>query len=84
MELHEMANHVRTREELADFVSALLDDLRENGHEWENPTLERFLDAMSAWIRAMPATHRNLGRSAPTLPDWATLAQILYAARLYE
>lgn len=40
---------VRTREDLAAFVLALRQDLLSNQAAWENPTLERFLEALAAW-----------------------------------
>jgi hypothetical protein len=42
-------SRVRTRDELAAFVSSMLEDLEASGRaEWENATLERFLDALAA------------------------------------
>ena len=51
MELHLQIAEVDSREKLADFVGALRLDLKTHKNEWENPTLEQFLDAMEAWIR---------------------------------
>lgn len=84
MKLHEMIESIQTRDDLADFVDAMLTDLQTNPAEWENPTLDRFLEAMGAWVRAMPAAYENLGRSPCEMPEWRTIAEILHAAKVYE
>lgn len=75
MELHERIAAVRSRADLARFVEALQLDLDGARGEWENPTLERFLDAMGRWLD-------DVERPGPG--SWADLAEALYAARGYE
>jgi hypothetical protein len=84
MELHRQIAAIGTKEELADFVTALRDDLETRRDEWENPTLERFLSAMEAWIRSMDQYYTNTGQQPIQTPTWRTLADILYAAKIYE
>ena len=75
---------VRTREDLATFVLALRQDLLSNPAAWENPTLERFLEALAAWCTDMPGYFRNRGASQPEQPGWSLVAQMLMAARVYN
>ena len=51
MDLVGQLEDIQTREDLVAFVRALLADLVENADkaEWENPTLERYLEALAAW-----------------------------------
>jgi hypothetical protein len=84
MELSERARGITSKEDLADFVATMLQDLEQNRAEWENPTLERFLVAMESWIRSMDNFYRNTGQDIPVTPSWRTLADILYAAKMYE
>lgn len=84
MELHARVDSIETREELAEFVEALLSDLETNRDDWENPTLERFLEAMGAWIRAMPSAYGNMGRQLPHDTAWRAVADILLASKMYE
>lgn len=77
MELHEQIAKVNSKQELADFVAALRHDLTTQRDQWENPTLDRFLEAMEAWIR-------DAGQSQLKAPAWRTFADILYAAKIYE
>lgn len=84
MKLTERVRSIASKEELADFVAALLQDLEQNRADWENPTLDRFLLAMESWIRAMDNFYRNTGQDIPVEPSWRTLGDILYAAKMYE
>ncbi|MBR8183811.1 DUF7660 family protein [Burkholderia ambifaria] len=84
MELSELVSRIESKEELADFVGQLLKDLEENRTEWENPTLERFLLAMESWIRSMDSFYKNTNQEVPVTPNWRTLGDILYAAKIYE
>ncbi|WP_442814429.1 DUF7660 family protein [Streptomyces sp. NBC_01808] len=37
------------RQAFVPFIEELRADYEANGHEWENPALERFLEALGAW-----------------------------------
>ncbi|WP_204903114.1 DUF7660 family protein [Pseudomonas syringae] len=79
-----MIGSIKTREEFADFICGLQKDLKLNREEWENPTLERFLDAMEAWVRAMNFYAINSGDEEALIPSWQTFAKILFASKIYE
>jgi hypothetical protein len=79
-----LRDSVRTRYDLARFVYALREDLQQNEEEWENPTLERFLEAMGAWISSLEGWFYNRGESEPDQPDWLLVAHMLFAASVYE
>ncbi|BCJ34522.1 hypothetical protein Athai_20250 [Actinocatenispora thailandica] len=78
------AEDVSSREELATFVRALQDDFARRGEEWENPTLDRFLEALAAWIKDSPGWYKNFGQSMPESGDWKFFARALAAAVIYE
>lgn len=84
MELYQQIENIDSKEDLANFVAALRMDLESKSAEWENPTLERFLSAMEEWIRSMDNYYRNTGQQPPLAPTWKTLADILYASKMYE
>lgn len=84
MELYQKIEKINSKSDLADFVAALLLDFQRNPNEWENPTLERFLSAMEDWIRSMDNYYQNIGQQIPQAPTWRTLADILYASKMYE
>lgn len=75
---------ISTKEDFADFVSGLREELANNPDEWENQTLDRFLDAMESWIRMIDAYSKNTGDVEALSPSWKTFAKILCAAKVYE
>ncbi|WP_026151629.1 DUF7660 family protein [Streptomyces prunicolor] len=84
MGLHEKADLVRTRDDFARFLTDVLADLQNRPQDWENGTLERFLEAWSAWVVDMPGWYKNRGERIPDQPDWNLLAAMVMAARVYE
>jgi hypothetical protein len=84
VELHERMGRIKSKEDLADFVSALKLDLEAHPLEWENPTLGRFLDAMERWIASMDSYYKNTGQPSVEIPTWRTFADILLASKMYE
>ncbi|MGH8838419.1 MAG: DUF7660 family protein [Jiangellaceae bacterium] len=84
MDLIEARDSIRTRQDLARFVNALRHDLLNNGDAWENATLDRYLEALAAWIADMEGYFKNQGISAPERPDWHLVGQMLFAASIYE
>ena len=60
-------------------------DLASRGsQEWENPTLDRFLEALEAVLDGLPGRLAWQGKADPAQPDWALLADTLVAATGYE
>ncbi|MFD3843635.1 hypothetical protein ACFWWC_46705 [Streptomyces sp. NPDC058642] len=77
-------DEMRTREELAAFVRTLHEECLQRGDEWENRTLDTFLEALSAWIDSAPGWYRNFDKDLPAGGDWTFLARALRAATDYE
>jgi hypothetical protein len=62
-------------------VLKVIDELRKELQEgrtedWENPTLERYLEAMQAWLETMGP---RVGQ-----PSWKFVEIMLHAAKIYE
>jgi hypothetical protein len=73
---------VETRTDFAHFLSAVLADFRATGaSEWENGTLDRFLDALAAFagtqVLGVPEQHQDHA-------SWKLFAEIVQAATGYE
>ena len=64
-------------EKALDTLDQLLRELHEAPHDWENPTLPRYLEAMRAWLEAMD-------RQQPLEPSWELISRMLRAAKIYE
>lgn len=84
MKLEDKVEKISTKEDFSSFIDSLKVDLKENPTDWENPQLDRFLDAMSAWVLSMENVNRNLGREVIVEPTWKTFGEILLAAKFYE
>ncbi|TDC37161.1 hypothetical protein E1211_11155 [Micromonospora sp. 15K316] len=75
---------VNSLPDVARVVEEMLNDLREHPADWENPTLERFLDALSASLDALPRLYASRGTALPDQPTWKTFAEALVMASGYE
>ncbi len=83
--LSDKANAIKTREDLAAFILELLRDFEANKSEWENTTLDRYLDALGACIDALDGYYHNLyGTDVPEQPTWSMIGRLLWRARVYE
>lgn len=81
---HIEATDVVDRATLVTFVDRLSRDLAANEAGWENVELTTYLEAMAAWIRAIPALEKNTGQDFESMSKWQLIAAILDAARIYE
>ena len=74
-----------TRAEFSIFVQELRADLIENPQEWENITLDRFLEAMSAYTIDIKSAYKNNGVNIDVdVPTWETFSKIMRGAAIYE
>lgn len=62
----------------------MLTGQRVHAAEWENPTLERFLDALAGSLQGLPGLYANRGERFPESPTWKTFAEALVMASVYE
>ena len=69
------AANISTQAELAAFVTNLRADLARNPTQWENTTLEAYLEALFAFLNDAKLNEE---------PKWRTMAKVLMAARKYE
>ena len=73
---------VETRDDFAQFLSAVLADFRSAGRdEWENGTLDRFLDGLWAFAGVRVAESLKPDQEQAS---WRLFAEILRAATGYE
>ena len=73
----ELSEKITTREDFVVFLKAFHRNFVDEGEEWENQTIEHFLEAMSAYVKA----------ARPRLEDsatWKTFAAALEWAAIYE
>ncbi|MGW0557114.1 DUF7660 family protein [Streptomyces sp. NPDC002926] len=59
-----------SREALAAHIRNLRADLIEHGDDWENSTLESYLEALAAWINDSPGWYKNSDQEMPPNGNW--------------
>jgi hypothetical protein len=84
MELSQKCNSINTKDDLVNFIEELKFNLISRPNEWENSTLEKYLDAMGAWLNSMENAYKNMGKEFPEQPSWKMFAEILHASKIYE
>jgi hypothetical protein len=68
---------MKTRDDTVQAIRRLLTQLGDDPDSWENPTLERYLDGMAAWLEAS-------GKTQDQPPSWDLIIDMLEAAKIYE
>ncbi len=68
---------MKTRDDTVQTVRRLLIQLKDDPDSWENPTLDRYLEGMAAWLE-------DSGKKNDQPPSWDLVIQMLEAAKIYE
>ena len=79
------SDKIQSREQFAVFVSGLLKELQERPEEWDNRSLEDFLEAMSAYATDVPGYLKDVRSSIDSeKPSRELFALIVAGATIYE
>lgn len=76
MKFDEIETKVKSKEDLLQFIKLLKVDYLDNEQEWENTSVDTFLDAMEAWANDTDLLTEEA--------KWSAFAKILYAGSRYE
>jgi len=84
-QLLDQALAVGSADDLARFISALAQDfVSHKNAEWENWTVDKYLDATAAWL----ADNLNVGGLNDLMrsdqPSWQLLAMAFHGGKIYE
>jgi hypothetical protein len=81
----ERAAGIRTKEDFTTFLYLLMRNFREHPEEWENTSLEHYLQGLCGFAEGIEGYYANTGAGADmTTPGWRVFADMLLAARVYE
>ncbi|MBS1597226.1 MAG: hypothetical protein JST75_03310 [Bacteroidetes bacterium] len=73
------------RVSFARFLELLHEDFLNNESEWENPTIERFLEAMTRYTEDIQGYYNNTNQNVDAnIASWKVFADILRGAKIYE
>ena len=76
---------VRDRNSFIRFTKELLENYRNQGENWENNTLETFLEALSTCTEEIDGFYQNNHPDRnPEEASWSAFADILSGAVIYE
>ncbi|ELQ5997507.1 hypothetical protein ACP6PU_004047 [Cronobacter dublinensis] len=76
---------IKSREDLIELIEFLSSDAKGNLSEWENKDLPSYFEAMASWIEDMDGYYLNKNLPVPDdNVNWAFIADILRAAKVYE
>ncbi|QLE58429.1 hypothetical protein [Nostoc sp. TCL26-01] len=76
---------VSSRQELAQYIRAMREDLLANPDEWENITLDSYLEALAAYVQDINNLSKNIQIQLDTeQPSWQLFADLLAGAAIYE
>ncbi|NBN79331.1 hypothetical protein GWI72_13725 [Microvirga tunisiensis] len=84
MDLNEKVNAVETRDDFIEFIGALRRDLKSSPDDWQNTTLDGFLEALAAWVQDMDGYYQNNSLPVTLLLNWKNVAEMMLAAKHYE
>jgi hypothetical protein len=83
--LARLAEMIATKDDFVAFAKKLRENLQQHPEDWENDTLDSFLEGLIGFAQDSEGYYNNLGvKSDPTRPSWRTFADPLLAARVYE
>lgn len=74
-----------TRIEFIEFLKEFRKDLKDNNSNWENKTLEDFLEAMETYTEDIQGFYDNMKMDIDAnVPTWENFVTILKGASMYE
>ena len=82
--LDETLDGIKTKKDFIMFVNLLKEDYTINQAEWENPSIDMFLDAMAVWTEHIERYYKNCDEEIPKNIPWKIFANILLASKIYE
>jgi hypothetical protein len=82
--LNDQAEAIKTRGEFVAFVHELRQNLQSTPSEWENLSLDDYLEALAAWVEDCDGFYANRGEAVPRDLNWKFLGEALLAAKFYE
>ena len=75
---------LNSKEDFISFVELLITDLKSNPGEWENNTLETYLEAIISCTEDLEGYYLNNNLPIPQNVNWKVFANILITAKMYE
>lgn len=78
----EEIEEISSKETFLTFLDKLISDFHKNLSEWENRSVDLYLEAMKSWIEDFSSSEFN--DIDWNHIDYSTMAKILYMGKIYE
>lgn len=78
----EMIELIESKEQFIDFLNSLSADSIENSNEWENNSIENYLESIAAWVDSYSSCPRN--DIDWDKVDYKLIAKLFYVGKIYE
>ena len=78
----EMIELIESKEQFIDFLNSLSVDSIENSHEWENHSIENYLERIASWVDDFSSCSRN--DIDWDKVDYKLIAKLFYVGKIYE
>ena len=76
---------ITDRESFIEFLKAFQQDYIANAQEWENRTLDNFLEALTRYAQDIQGYYDNTNKNInANTASWQVFADILQGAKIYE
>lgn len=84
--LSDLADKVSDRNDFLAFVGHLVANLQSHPEEWENDSLESFLESFCGFVASAERYYKNVWNKSIDMnaPSWRIIADSLLAAKTYE
>ena len=73
---------ISCKEDFLSFLAQLAADFRASPQEWENRTVDQYLEAMRSWVEDFSTSEYNDVDWSRV--EYSIMARILYMGKLYE
>lgn len=78
-------SRINDRQSFIQFLHEFRNNFLQDGEQWENKTLDQFLEALAAYAEDIPGYYHSMSPSVNAeIPGWRVFADMLKGARVYE
>ena len=81
-DIAEKIEEISCKEEFLSFLAQLAADFRASPQEWENRTVDQYLEAVQSWVEDFSTSEYNDVDWSRV--EYSIMARILYMGKLYE
>lgn len=82
LDFEKLIENIKSKDDFTEFVGILMQDFQSNNEEWENKTIDAYLEAIQRYTQDLDGYYVNRNVPVPENVPWKVLAVILFAAKM--